>query len=100
MDVDWKNRFGVCGIMIGDKENQGKGYGTDAMKVLVKYGFNTLNLNRIELETFEFNLRAFKSYKKVGFKEEGTRRKAIYVNGKYYDCYILGILRDEWNEDK
>ncbi|MFX1481167.1 MAG: GNAT family N-acetyltransferase [Promethearchaeota archaeon] len=98
--VDWKNRIGVCGIIIGDKENQGKGYGTDAMELLVRYGFNTLNLHRIELETFQFNLRAFKSYKKVGFKEEGIRRKAIYVNGKYHDVYILGLLKDEWVEDK
>ena len=96
IEVDRKNRFGTCGIMIGEKEYQGKGYGTEAMKLLVNYGFNTLNLNRIELETFSFNTRAYKSYIKVGFKEEGTRRQAVYINGKYHDVITLGILKDEW----
>ncbi len=100
IDVDWKNRIGTCGIVIGEKEYHSKGYGTEAMKLLVDYGFNTLNLNRIQLETFSFNKRALKSYQKVGFKEEGTRRQAIYVNGEYYDAIMLGILKNEWQKIK
>ncbi|MFX0082807.1 MAG: GNAT family N-acetyltransferase [Candidatus Hodarchaeota archaeon] len=96
IDVNWQNRVGTCGIMVGETENQGKGYGTEAMKLLVEYGFNTLNLNRIQLETYDFNIRALKSYKKVGFKEEGTRRKAIFKNGEYHDVIMMGILKDEW----
>ena len=98
--VDWKNRVGTSGIVIGEKDCLGKGYGTEAMKLLIKYGFNTLNLNRIQLETYEFNIRAFKSYKKAGFIEEGKRRQAIYVNGKYHDAYMLGILKSEWQDKK
>jgi RimJ/RimL family protein N-acetyltransferase len=96
IDVDWKNRIGNCGIMIGVKDYQGKGYGTEAMELLVEYGFNTLNLNRIELETYDYNIRALKSYKKVGFKQEGIKRQAIFINGKYHDRIIMGILKEEW----
>lgn len=94
--IDWKNRIGICGITIGEKNFHGKGYGTEAMKLLVDYGFKTLNLNRMQLETYEFNTRALKSYKKVGFVEEGLRREAIYINGNYHDCIMLGLLRSEW----
>ncbi len=100
IDVDWKNRVGTCGIIIGEKTYQGKGYGTEAMELLVNYGFNTLNLNRIQLETFSFNIRALKSYQKVGFKEEGIRRQAIYVNGEYHDAIMLGILKNEYQKIK
>jgi len=100
INVDWKNRVGTSGIMIGEKTYQGKGYGSEAMELLVNYGFNTLNLNRIQLETFSFNIRALKSYQKVGFKEEGIRRQAIYVNGEYHDAIMLGILKNEWQKIK
>lgn len=98
INVDWKNRVGSCGIVIGEKEYHGKGYGTEAMKLLVDYGFNTLNLNRIELEAHSLNFRALKSYEKVGFKKEGTRRYAIYINGEYKDSIIMSIIRDEWQK--
>jgi RimJ/RimL family protein N-acetyltransferase len=100
IDVDWKNRVGNCGIMIGEIENQGKGYGTEAMQLLVDYGFKTLNLNRIQLETYDFNKRAFQSYKKVGFKEEGIRREAIFKKGEYHDVIMMGILKEEWQSKK
>lgn len=100
ISVDWKNRVGSCGIVIGEKEYHGKGYGAEAMSLLIKYGFLTLNLNRIELEAHSFNIRALKSYEKVGFKNEGRRRHAIYINGEYHDSIIMGILKDEWQQDE
>ncbi len=96
IELDWKNRVGNCGIVIGEKEYLDKGYGTEAMQLLIEYGFNTLNLNRIELIVYDFNVRAIKSYKKVGFREEGRRRQANYTNGEYHDIIIMGILKDEW----
>ncbi len=96
ISVDWKNRVGSCGIVIGEKNYHSKGYGTEAMKLLVNYGFNTLNLNRIELIAHSFNSRALKSYEKVGFRKEGTRRQAVYINGEYHDSIILAILKNEW----
>jgi len=97
-NINVKNRACSCGITIGEKEYQGIGYGTEAMEMLVEYGFNTLNMNRIELVVYEFNIRAYKSYKKVGFIEEGRKRQARYHNGKYYDEVIMAILREDWEK--
>ena len=100
-DINNKNRACSCGITIGEKNYQNKGYGTEAMEMLVEYGFNTLNMNRIELSVYEFNSRAFKTYQKVGFVEEGRKRQARYHNGKYQDEIIMAILREDWeNKEK
>ncbi|GAB4448510.1 MAG: GNAT family protein [Anaerolineae bacterium] len=92
----WRNRSAVFGIAIGNKPYWGRGYGTEATRLLLEYGFGELNLNRVELEVFAFNTRAIRSYEKVGFVHEGTRRQALYRNGAYHDIYIMGLLRQEW----
>ena len=92
------DRRATFGIVIGDKEAWSKGYGTEATKLIVDHGFRALNLNRIELEVFEFNLRGMRCYEKVGFVHEGTRRQAVYRNGQYYDCIEMGLLRREWEQ--
>ncbi|MFX1316140.1 MAG: GNAT family N-acetyltransferase [Promethearchaeota archaeon] len=97
-NIDCKNRCAFCGIAIGEKEYQNQGLGTETMKLLVEYGFNTLNLNRLELSVKDNNIRAIKCYKKVGFIEEGRRREAMFINGRYYDAIIMSILREEWNK--
>ncbi|MBY9009738.1 MAG: GNAT family N-acetyltransferase [Candidatus Lokiarchaeota archaeon] len=97
-NINSKNRACSCGITIGEKEYQNKGYGTEAMEMLVEYCFNTLNMNRIELTVYEFNIRAYKSYQKVGFVEEGRKRQARYHNGKYHDEIIMAILREDWEK--
>ncbi|WP_339063454.1 GNAT family protein [Tepidibacillus marianensis] len=94
--VDWKNSVAVVGIFIGDKEYWSKGYGTDAMKVLVRFIFEQMNIHRIQLHVFSFNKRAVKSYENCGFKEEGVLRKAIYRDGEYHDEIAMGILREEY----
>lgn len=99
-NIDWKNRVAEVGIVIGEKEFQGKGFGTEAMELLLEYAFNTVNLNRIELYTYSFNERAQKSYNKVGFVEEGRKRKFLWLKGKYHDAIIMGILAEDWNEKK
>ncbi|MFX1418812.1 MAG: GNAT family N-acetyltransferase [Promethearchaeota archaeon] len=96
--IDWKNRVGEVGIVIGEKEYQNKGFGTEAMELLLEYGFKTANLNRLELYTYDFNIGASKSYKKVGFVEEGRRRQFIWINGSYHDAILMGILAEEWRE--
>ena len=90
--------MGEVGIVIGEKDYQNKGYGTEAMELLIEYGFTTINLNRIELYTYDFNISALKSYKKVGFIEEGRKRQFIWANGGYHDAIIMGILAEEWRE--
>ena len=97
--MDWKNSFCTVGIFLG-KPFWNKGYGTDAMKTLVNFIFNEMSLNKIRLFVFEFNKRAVRSYEKSGFKVEGTLREQIFRNGKFYDVYVMGILRREWKEKK
>jgi RimJ/RimL family protein N-acetyltransferase len=99
-NINWKNRVAEVGIVIGEKEYQNKGFGTEAMELLLEYAFNTVNLHRIELFTYEYNPRAIKSYIKVGFVEEGRRRQFMYFKGKYYDAIMMGILAEEWNNKK
>ena len=96
--IDWKNSVAVVGIFIGDKQYWGKGYGTDSMKTLIKFIFEQMNVNKIRLNVFSFNERAIKSYKKCGFKIEGTLRQELYRDGKYYDDILMGILREEWGQ--
>jgi RimJ/RimL family protein N-acetyltransferase len=96
IEIDWKNRVGECGIVIGEKDYHGKGYGTKAMELLIQYVFDRLNLHRVQLRTFDFNIRAYKSYKKIGFFEEGRLRNAIFENGTYHDVICMGLLRKEW----
>lgn len=100
MNIIWRERVGTCGIFIGDKNEQGKGYGTEAMKLLMSYGFNTLNLNRLDLKVNDFNSRAIKCYQKLGFVEEGRMREATFVNGKYHDQILMSILQNEWKNTK
>ncbi len=92
----WKDRVGSLGIAIGEKEFWGKGFGTEAMRLLVDYSFETLNLQKVELEVHGFNERAFKCYEKVGFKEEARRREAKFINGEYTDSVLMGLLREDW----
>lgn len=90
------NRSATMGIFIGDKEYRNKGYGTEALQLILDFGFNYLNLHSINLNVMSFNERAMACYKKCGFKECGRRRECVYVNGKYYDKVMMDILKDEF----
>ena len=98
-DIEIESQFshhGWVGIFIGDPDDWGKGYGTEAMGVLVRFGFMELNLHRITLNVFAYNERGIKAYEKVGFVHEGTNREALYRDGTYHDVHIMGILRRDW----
>lgn len=94
--IDWINRIGTLGIVIGSREYLGKGYGTEAIKLIQKFAFNSLNLNKLDLEVRDYNERAIKCYKKCGFQEEGRIREAFFVDGKYTDTIFMGILKREY----
>ncbi len=100
MEIDWHNRRGELGILIGEKEYWNQGYGSEAVKLLLKHGFETLNLHRIFLRVFEDNLRAVHAYEKCGFVHEGRMRGAEFKNGKYIDILLMSVLREEWNCDR
>lgn len=97
-DVDLIHRNAMLQIFIGDEENRGKGYGKEAIKLLLEYGFNNLNLNNIMLNVYSFNKRAIKVYESLGFKKFGTRHKSHYFKGQFYDEIQMEILKDEYSE--
>ena len=97
-NIDYINRTATLGIFIGNKNYWSKGYGTEAIKLILDFGFNYLNLNNIHLDLMEFNQRALKCYEKCGFKEIGRRRKCRFINGKYYDSISMDILAEEFTE--
>jgi RimJ/RimL family protein N-acetyltransferase len=94
--VQSRNRSAGFGIMIGDKTEWNKGYATEATRLIVAYGFRTLNLNRIWLHVYEDNHGGKRAYEKVGFLVEGTLRQDNYREGRYWDTIVMGILREEW----
>ena len=96
-NIDWRSRSAEVGIFIGDKSCWDRGYGTRIMKLLVQYGFETLNLNRIMLDVYETNPRAIRAYQKAGFVHEGRKRQANYQNGEYHDVLIMSVLHQEWD---
>ena len=80
------------GIIIGETDEQGKGYGKEVMELIIDYAFNTLNLNKVIVEVVEYNKRALEVYKKLGFIEEGRLKKHYYADGEYFDVIILAIF--------
>ena len=99
-DIDTVMRSAEVGIMLGDKSIWNQGYGTEVMQLLLKHGFETLNLNRIQLHVYEGNRWAIRAYEKVGFIHEGRKREAHYKNGRYEDIFIMSVLRSEWKKEK
>jgi RimJ/RimL family protein N-acetyltransferase len=95
-DISIVHRNAEIGILIGNKNCWSKGYGTEALKLMLGYGFDQLNLHRIYLRVFCYNPRAIRVYEKVGFKTEGVSRESAYVDVEYCDEYIMGMLEDEW----
>lgn len=100
MLFDWRIRMAEAGIFIGEKRLWDQGYGSEAMVLLVRHGFETLNLNRISLRVYETNLRAIRSYEKVGFIHEGRLRQAEYQEGRYLDVLLMSVLRSDWQGSK
>jgi RimJ/RimL family protein N-acetyltransferase len=94
---DWVARSAEVGIMIGEKTLWNQGYGSEAMNLLLRHGFRTLNLNRVSLQVYAENKRAIRVYEKAGFVHEGCLRQAVYKNGEYHDILYMSVLREEWD---
>lgn len=86
----------TAGMVIGDKEYWGRGYGTDALMQLLYFGFIVQNLRRINSAAIVFNKRSIKCQQKCGFKIEGLKRQEIYKNGRYHDLVLLAVFRHRW----
>ena len=94
--INNKDHNAVFGIAIGDKQYWSKGYGTEAATLIIRYGFEQLNLHRISSSAWSFNDRSIKMHIKLGFSEEGRRREMVYKNGNYFDEVTFGLLGKEW----
>ncbi len=94
--VRWAAGDAFVGIGLGEREYWGKGYGTEAMNIILGYAFRELGLRRVSLTVFEYNPRAIHSYEKVGFVHEGRLRQALNRDGRRWDILFMGILREEW----
>ena len=90
-----KSRCGTLGIVIG-REHWSDGLGTEAVRLMVDYGFAEMGLHRVELGVFSYNDRAIKSYTRVGFREEGRRRENNFHAGHWHDEVVMAILEDDW----
>lgn len=96
VNIDWRSRVADLGIVIAKKDYRQKGLGQEAIKLLLDFAFNKMNLNRIELYVRDFNVLGYNCYLKCGFKEEGRKRKNYYIDGEYRDSIIMGILREDF----
>ena len=95
-EIDWKDRRAMTGAVIGEKSYWGKGYGTEAKMLLLKYAFNTLNLRKIVSRVISFNRRSKAYSKKCGYKVEGVLKKDIFKDGEYHDLICMAVFKDDW----
>lgn len=96
LNTDLVQKTSEFGIFIGEKKHRGQGYGTEAIRLLLDFAFNLLNLHSVYLRVRSFNEAGQQCYRKIGFKEIGRRRECVLVSGTYYDEIYMDILADEF----
>ncbi|CAI6085914.1 GNAT family N-acetyltransferase [Cohnella sp. JJ-181] len=96
--IEWNNRAGMLAIGIGEERHRNRGYGTEAVRLILRYAFHELNLNRVGLDVIEYNAGGIRAYEKAGFRHEGRVREAVCRDGRTYDRLMMGILRSEWEQ--
>jgi RimJ/RimL family protein N-acetyltransferase len=94
----WAHQNCWLSIGLGDRKNWGKGYGREAMELILRFVFHELNLHRIQLTVFSYNERAVALYENLGFTREGVYREHLQRDGQRHDMYLYGLLRREWSE--
>ena len=94
-DIDHVHHKGEYGIFIGDEAARGRGIGTEAAKLMIRYGFEQLGLHRIYLRALAGNGQAIRSYEKAGFRQEGYLKDDVCINGKYVDVVWMAIVNKE-----
>ncbi|WP_288393753.1 GNAT family N-acetyltransferase [uncultured Vagococcus sp.] len=95
LDIDSPNHAAVFRIAMNHTNHTGKGFGTEAMELIIDHVFNDLKLNRLQLEVFSHNVRGIRAYEKVGFVKEGILREALFYEGNYSDEIIMSILKSD-----
>lgn len=94
--IDYRNQKAEYGILIGEKQERGRGYAREASIAIISYGIAELNLHKIGLSVFSDNIDAINLYRRLGFKEEGILRQEKYKDGSFKDVMIMAILREDW----
>lgn len=95
-NIEWNNQVAELSLGIGDSADWDRGYGTEALRLALRYAFEELNLYRVGLDVIAYNTRAIRVYEKVGFVREGVKRSFGMRDGRRYDLFFMGMLRDEW----
>lgn len=99
INIDWRNNHAWHGIVLGDIDIRGKGYGIDAVMATMRYAFDELHLERLDGSIIEYNKTSYSFYcEKLGWKVEGTRRNYYFTKGKYWDQIIVGITKNDYDE--
>ncbi len=99
-EILWNNGAATIFVGIGSSESRGKGYGKEALNLAMEFGFQELNFHRIQLTVIQYNKSAVNLYESLGYKREGIYREFIHRDGRRYDMYLYGILREEWEKLK
>jgi len=95
-DVDWRGRTAAFGIIIGEADCRGKGYGTETARLMLDYAFTALGLNSVSLHVYEYNTPARKAYARAGFVESGRMRQARWYAGRFWDVILMDCLASEF----
>jgi len=99
INIDWRNNHAWHGVMLGDVNIRGKGYGVDAVMATMRYAFDELHFERLDGAILEYNTVSYSFYcGKLGWKEEGRRRNWCYRRGRYWDQIVVGITRQDYEQ--
>ena len=96
MNISEANESAELSVIVGHPDDRRRGYGAEAIAILLDYGFDELGLNRVGLSVFEFNEYAISTYEKLGFRDEGRLRKSLKRDGAFYDAILMSVLGSEW----
>ncbi len=97
--IDWRNRHAFNGILLGEREEWGKGYATEAIRLQTAYAFQELNLEKVLTEVYAPNAASRRTMERAGFQACGVRRRNVFLDGEWHDEWLGEILRDEWVKD-
>ena len=98
MNINETNASADLSVIVGEAKNRARGLGTEAIRVILRYAFEDLGLNRVGLSVFEFNEAAISAYEKLGFEREGRMQGAVRRDGEYHDAILMRIFASEWRQ--
>ena len=99
IDINWKDRNAFHGMLLGDYDVRGRGYGTDTIMAIMRYSFEELGLRRLDTTIIEYNLPSLHVYtEKCGWEIDGKKKNYYYRKNRFWDAFIIGIDRDRYHD--